>query len=248
MRVVLVEDDESYAYALSRWLEREAIDVVGWADNVRDGQRLAVCGAADAAILDNRLPDGSGAEIEALCIETATPHLWVSANPTACRSRGAPVLGKSASAQDIVQALTGLNLVPRSLSTSKPLTGGNPVGLLVIEDEMYVSMEVAQEARRLGMVPLPPERTVNGALARIVKGGVDAAVLDHSLADGAADKVALVLREHGIPWIWSTVAHVTSFPQLGAPLLRKPFLLQNLTAMLTWLQGAAKQTASGFAH
>ena len=58
-RVLLVEDDTSLGRTLAERLERENLDVA-WAQTVVDAERHLGAGVWDLAILDVKLPDGSG--------------------------------------------------------------------------------------------------------------------------------------------------------------------------------------------
>ena len=58
-RVLLVEDDASLGRTLAERLEREGIDVQ-WARTIADAEPLAAAGGWDLAVLDVKLPDGSG--------------------------------------------------------------------------------------------------------------------------------------------------------------------------------------------
>jgi DNA-binding response OmpR family regulator len=58
-RVLLVEDDVSLGRTLTERLEKERLDVV-WSRTVADAEARLAEGAWDLAILDVKLPDGSG--------------------------------------------------------------------------------------------------------------------------------------------------------------------------------------------
>lgn len=58
-RVLLVEDDASLGRTLQERLEREGI-AVDWARTIADAAPLAAAGGWDLAVLDVKLPDGSG--------------------------------------------------------------------------------------------------------------------------------------------------------------------------------------------
>jgi DNA-binding NarL/FixJ family response regulator len=66
IRVLVVEDHQVMAEALSALLQREAdVEMVGVATTVRDGLRLAAEASPDVILADFRLPDGTGADIAA---------------------------------------------------------------------------------------------------------------------------------------------------------------------------------------
>jgi DNA-binding response OmpR family regulator len=58
-RVLLVEDDESLGRTLTERLQKEQLDVL-WAKTVAAAERALAGGAWDLAVLDVKLPDGSG--------------------------------------------------------------------------------------------------------------------------------------------------------------------------------------------
>jgi DNA-binding NarL/FixJ family response regulator len=66
VRVLLVEDHQVVAEGLQALLEEyDDLRVVGWAPTVAAAKEAAVEGAADVALVDFRLPDGSGADAAA---------------------------------------------------------------------------------------------------------------------------------------------------------------------------------------
>lgn len=78
-RVLLVEDDTSLGKTLAERLEREGL-TVEWARTVAESQKLIAAGGWDLAILDVKLPDGSGfgiaRQIKRL---TTTPVMFMTA-------------------------------------------------------------------------------------------------------------------------------------------------------------------------
>jgi DNA-binding response OmpR family regulator len=58
-RVLLVEDDESLGRTLTERLQKEQLEVV-WAKSIAAGERALGHGPWDLAVLDVKLPDGSG--------------------------------------------------------------------------------------------------------------------------------------------------------------------------------------------
>lgn len=58
-RILLIEDDESLGQTLAERLEKDGLSVA-WARSVRDARAAFDTGAWDLAIVDVKLPDGSG--------------------------------------------------------------------------------------------------------------------------------------------------------------------------------------------
>jgi CheY-like chemotaxis protein len=88
-----------------------------------------------------------------------------------------------------------------STPTSRALGG---LGVLVVEDEPLVAMELADELEDVGARVIGPAATVEGALALVDAYGVDAAVLDIKLKSDLVYPVADVLAGRGVPFIFAT--------------------------------------------
>ena len=88
-----------------------------------------------------------------------------------------------------------------SLPTTKALGG---LGVLVVEDEPLVAMELADELQDAGAKVIGPTGTLEGALALANAQGVDAAVLDIKLQSDLVYPVADVLADRGVPFIFAT--------------------------------------------
>jgi DNA-binding response OmpR family regulator len=82
-RVLLVEDDTSLGRTLAERLERENLEVA-WAQTVVDAERHLGAGAWDLAILDVKLPDGSGFGLARQIKKTSTvPVMFMTAQNSA---------------------------------------------------------------------------------------------------------------------------------------------------------------------
>ncbi len=78
-RILLVEDDASLGKTLAERLEREGL-TVGWGRTIAEGERLIAEGGWDLAILDVKLPDGSGFGLaRQIKRETTTPVMFMTA-------------------------------------------------------------------------------------------------------------------------------------------------------------------------
>jgi len=82
-RVLLVEDDTSLGRTLAERLERESLEVA-WAQTVADAEEHLSAGAWDLAILDVKLPDGSGFGLARQIKKTSTvPVMFMTAQNSA---------------------------------------------------------------------------------------------------------------------------------------------------------------------
>ena len=78
-RVLLVEDDESLGRTLTERLQKERLDV-SWAKTVAAAEDALKDGAWDLAILDVKLPDGSGFGLARYMKRTSlTPIMFMTA-------------------------------------------------------------------------------------------------------------------------------------------------------------------------
>jgi DNA-binding response OmpR family regulator len=78
-RVLLVEDDASLGRTLAERLEKERL-TVRWVQTIADARKDLGAGAWDLAILDVKLPDGSGFGLaRQIRKETATPIMFMTA-------------------------------------------------------------------------------------------------------------------------------------------------------------------------
>jgi two-component system phosphate regulon response regulator PhoB len=82
-RVLLVEDDASLGRTLAERLTRESLDVE-WAQTIADAERQLGVGVWDLAILDVKLPDGSGFGLARQIKKTSTvPVMFMTAQNSA---------------------------------------------------------------------------------------------------------------------------------------------------------------------
>lgn len=78
-RILLVEDDASLGRTLSERLQKETLDVE-WAQTIADARRKVRRGEWDLAILDVKLPDGSGFSLaREIRKETSIPIMFMTA-------------------------------------------------------------------------------------------------------------------------------------------------------------------------
>ncbi len=116
--------------------------------------------------------------------------------------------------------------------------------ILVVEDEVLVSMLVEDELRGAGAEVLGPVPTVGDALrlveAAAADGGLGAAVLDINLAGRHVAPVADRLAALGVPFLFATGygEGCDTGGHGAAPVLRKPFAPARLVAAVATLASA----------
>jgi len=103
---------------------------------------------------------------------------------------------------------------------------GVPRSVLIVEDELFVAMDLTHVFEDHGWIVLGPAPSVHRALQILEEELPTVAILDVNLRDELVTPVAAVLKDRSIPFV---VASAVSDPhQLcgeivsGAPILRKP--------------------------
>jgi DNA-binding NtrC family response regulator len=76
--------------------------------------------------------------------------------------------------------------------------------ILIVEDEPLISIMLEDWVTELGHAPVGPVESVEGALAAINEGAVDAVILDFHLQGVRADAVATVLIEKNVPFAFAS--------------------------------------------
>jgi DNA-binding response OmpR family regulator len=127
-------------------------------------------------------------------------------------------------------------------SGSPPKLTGKRV--LVVEDEILVSMLVEDELRHAGATVLGPAPSVGDALrlveAAAADGGISAAVLDINLDGKHVASVADRLAALGVPFLFATGYGETCDTRghETAPVVSKPFAPERLVAAVEALASA----------
>jgi DNA-binding response OmpR family regulator len=127
-------------------------------------------------------------------------------------------------------------------SGSPPKLTGKRV--LVVEDEVLVSMLVEDELRHAGATVLGPAPSVGDALrlveAAAADGGISAAVLDINLDGKHVASVADRLAALGVPFLFATGYGETCDTRghETAPVLSKPFSPERLVVIVEALASA----------
>lgn len=134
-------------------------------------------------------------------------------------------------------------LSPRVPPEFRPLAqSADAFRVLVVEDEMMVSMLIEDYLADLGCEVAGPAATLQEALDMAESAGFDAAVLDLNLAGDRTFPVADKLSEKGVPY-----AFATGYGQGGLraedqnrPVLQKPFVYEDLQSVIEQLKVQAR--------
>jgi CheY-like chemotaxis protein len=106
--------------------------------------------------------------------------------------------------------------------------------ILILEDEVLVSMMMEDIVRELGVGTLHACTNATDAKAIAMSADIDCAVLDVILKDGDSTEIADILTLRGIPFIFSTGSGVDSLPERHrqSPLITKPFADDDLRILV----------------
>lgn len=106
--------------------------------------------------------------------------------------------------------------------------------VLVVEDEMMVSMLIEDMLADLGCLVVGPAARLDDAIVLAKTGEIDCAVLDVNLGGQPIFPVADVLRERNCPFAFATGYGDAGLRDVdkGAPVLQKPFREGDLARVL----------------
>jgi CheY-like chemotaxis protein len=112
--------------------------------------------------------------------------------------------------------------------------------VLVVEDEMMVSMLIEDMLSDLGCVVVGPAARLDEAIDLVGQGGIDCAVLDVNLGGQPIFPLADLLREKGRPFAFATGYGDAGLREVdrGSPVLQKPFREGDLARVLGELRTA----------
>ena len=113
-----------------------------------------------------------------------------------------------------------------------------PKSILVVEDEPLIAMMLEDFLDMLGHEVADTADCVDGALAAIGAGKLDAAILDVNLRDGETCwPIADQLAERGIPFVLATGGSGNSIAERhrDRPTLAKPFTIDGVKQALDTL-------------
>ncbi len=110
--------------------------------------------------------------------------------------------------------------------------------VLVVEDEMMVSMLIEDMLSDLGCVVVGPAARLDEAIELVGQGGIDCAVLDVNLGGQPIFPLADLLRETGRPFAFATGYGDAGLREVdrGSPVLQKPFREGDLARVLSELK------------
>ena len=110
----------------------------------------------------------------------------------------------------------------------------NGLRVLVVEDEMMVSMLIEDMLSDLGCQVVGPASRLDEALELARIGGIDCAVLDVNLGGQPIFPVADLLRERGAPFAFATGYGDAGLREVdrGTPVLQKPFRESDLARVI----------------
>ena len=110
--------------------------------------------------------------------------------------------------------------------------------VLVVEDEMMVSMLIEDMLSDLGCTVVGPASRLDEAMELAQAGGIDCAVLDVNLGGQPIFPLADLLREKGAPFAFATGYGDAGLREVdrGSPVLQKPFREGDLARVLAELK------------
>ena len=115
--------------------------------------------------------------------------------------------------------------------------------VLVVEDEMMVSMLIEDMLTDLGCVVVGPASRLDEAIELARSSEIDCAVLDVNLGGQPIFPLADILREKGAPFAFATGYGDAGLREAdrGTPVLQKPFRESDLARVLGELRATLGQ-------
>ena len=108
--------------------------------------------------------------------------------------------------------------------------------ILVLEDDVLISMDLARMVAELGHEAVGPFRRVADAVQAIRSEiAIDFALLDHSVGPTSSEEAGSALHERGIPFAFVTGRSREELPAVfsDVPMLVKPVARANLESLLS---------------
>ena len=109
--------------------------------------------------------------------------------------------------------------------------------ILIVEDELLISMDMAAEIENLGHQVIGPARSCLAAIQLLQNNRIDAAIVDFVVGEEHCDVVADELDRQGIPWVLLTGFDLSAIPprfRIVPPLI-KPISSIDLKEALSGL-------------
>ena len=131
----------------------------------------------------------------------------------------------------------GLFVLQGELMTVSSIAG---LRVLVVEDEMMVSMLIEDMLSELGCQVVGPASRLDEAMALVEGAEMDCAVLDVNLGGQPIFPLADMLRQRGLPFAFATGYGDAGLREVdrGSPVLQKPFREGDLARVLGDLKAA----------
>ena len=109
-----------------------------------------------------------------------------------------------------------------------------PRRVLIVEDEMLVSILIEDALTDLGIEVAGVAATLEEALAHAEEGNFDCAILDVHVQGKDVFPVAEALAARGVPFVFATGYGQRGVPEKyrGRPVLQKPFMAPDLERAL----------------
>lgn len=106
--------------------------------------------------------------------------------------------------------------------------------ILVVEDEMLIALLFEDILADYECSVVGPALKIDPALELAQNADIDAAILDVNLAGASSFPVADILRQRGVPLIFSSGYGSLGLPSewQGRPVLPKPFVADDVAAIL----------------
>lgn len=106
--------------------------------------------------------------------------------------------------------------------------------VLVVEDEMIVTMLLEDLLAELGHTVTATASHLDDAVRLVEAGGFDIAMLDLNINGQQTFPVAKALRARGVPFVFATGYGEAGLPEewRGTPTLQKPFMGEDLELLL----------------
>jgi DNA-binding response OmpR family regulator len=128
-----------------------------------------------------------------------------------------------------------LNVPTSPTRPATPLTFQFPQRrVLVVEDDVWIGMDVKSALDATGCQVLGPIATVNAAIRTVTSNRLDAAVLDINLGKELSFPIADALTSCNVPFLFLTAYDRATLPTAyrDKPVIAKPFLREALVRVL----------------
>jgi DNA-binding response OmpR family regulator len=104
--------------------------------------------------------------------------------------------------------------------------------ILLVEDEVIIAMMLEDMITELGGIVVGPASTLDSGMALATNELVDGAILDVNLGAGNSYAIADILAARNIPFLMATGYGHTTDNVHSAPLLQKPYLINDIEQAL----------------